>query len=226
MNQTAAPELSVRIATNGDLRPGSVGGGGHDGTMTRADWDGQAATFDDQPDHGLKDPAVRAAWSDLLLPLLPPAPAAVVDLGCGTGSLAVLLAQAGYAVHGVDLSPGMLAVAKDKAEAAGVEVAFLAGDAADPPCSPGSYDVVLVRHVLWAMPDPGAALDSWVRLLKPGGRLVLVEGRWFTGAGISAEDCRRLVLGRREEAIVSALEDPALWGAPIEDERYVLVSRR
>lgn len=186
-------------------------------------WDAEAASFDDQPDHGLRDPAVRAAWADLLLPLLPPAPAAVVDLGCGTGSLAVLLAQAGYVVHGVDLSRGMLAVAREKA--AGVDVDFRLGDAADPPCSPGAYDVVLARHVLWAMPDPGAALGAWVRLLKPGGRLVLVEGRWFTGAGISAAECERLVLAHRNEATVTRLDDPALWGGPIGDERYVLVSR-
>lgn len=188
-------------------------------------WDAEASTFDEQPDHGLRDPSVRAAWSDLLLPLMPPAPASVVDLGCGTGSLAVLLAQAGYAVRGVDLSGRMLAVAKEKAEEAGVTVELREGDVADPPCSPGAYDVVLARHVLWALPDPSAALGEWVRLLRPGGRLVLIEGRWFTGAGISAEECRRLVLARREDATVSRLDDPALWGAPIEDERYVLVSR-
>ena len=193
--------------------------------MTRDDWDAQAGTFDEQPDHGLRDPGVRAAWAGLLLPLLPPAPAGVVDLGCGTGSLAVLLAEAGYDVCGVDSSPRMLEAAGKKAGDAGVSVDFLEGDAAAPPCPPGSYDVVLVRHVLWAMADPAAAVGVWVRLLKPGGRLVLVEGRWFTGAGISAEDCRRLVLARRAEAAVTLLDDPALWGGPIEDERYVLVSR-
>ncbi|MEU4245932.1 class I SAM-dependent methyltransferase [Amycolatopsis sp. NPDC026612] len=189
-------------------------------------WDAEAAAFDEQPDHGLRDPSVRAAWSDLLLPLMPVCPASVVDLGCGTGSLAVLLAQAGYAVDGVDLSSRMLAVAEEKAEAAGVSVELREGDAANPPCSPGAYDVVLARHVLWAMPDPAAALGKWVGLLKPGGRLVLVEGRWFTGAGISADECERLARARREDATVTPLNDPALWGAPIKDERYLLVSRR
>ncbi|WP_370970195.1 class I SAM-dependent methyltransferase [Amycolatopsis sp. cg9] len=188
-------------------------------------WDAEAASFDDQPDHGLRDPSTRAAWSDLLLPLMPTAPATVVDLGCGTGSLAVLLAQAGYAVDGVDLSSRMLAVAKEKAEAAGVSLGLHEGDASNPSCSPGAYDVVLARHVLWAMPDPAAALGSWVRLLKPGGRLVLVEGRWFTGAGVSADECERLVRARREDATVTPLDDPTLWGGPIEDERYLLVSR-
>jgi hypothetical protein len=38
-------------------------------------WDGQAATFDDEPDHGLRDEGVRSAWRRLLLPVLPPVPA-------------------------------------------------------------------------------------------------------------------------------------------------------
>jgi len=192
--------------------------------MTQDLWDAQAATFDEQPDHGLRDPEVRAAWADLLLPLLPPVPAAVVDLGCGTGSLSVLLAEAGYDVCGVDLSGRMLDEAGKKA--AGMAVDLQLGDAAEPPCADHSFDVVLARHVLWAMPDPGAALGRWVRLLKPGGRLVLVEGRWFTGAGLTAAECRALVRRHRGEADVRRLDDPRLWGAEIEDERYLLVSLR
>lgn len=64
-------------------------------------WDEMAATFDAEPDHGLLDRRVRAAWADLLLPLLPAAPARVVDLDCGTGSLTVLLAEAGHEVRGL-----------------------------------------------------------------------------------------------------------------------------
>jgi len=78
-------------------------------------WDAQAESFDTEPDHGLLDPFVREAWRALLLSRLPPAPADVVDLGCGTGSLAVLLAQAGYAVRGLDLSERMVAAATAKA---------------------------------------------------------------------------------------------------------------
>ncbi|MCA9908647.1 MAG: hypothetical protein KC519_08370, partial [Anaerolineae bacterium] len=49
-------------------------------------WDAEAASFDDQPDHGLGDPAVLAAWTDLLKALLPADKAATLDIGCGTGS--------------------------------------------------------------------------------------------------------------------------------------------
>jgi SAM-dependent methyltransferase len=188
-------------------------------------WDREAATFDDEPDHGLRDPAVRAAWSGLLERLLPAAPADVADLGCGTGSLSVLLAAAGHRVRGVDLAGEMVAAARAKAEQAGVDTEFVQGDAAAPPYAPGSVDVVLARHVLWALPDPAQALGRWTALLRPGGRLVLIEGRWCTGSGIPAAECRALVLQHRAEAIIERLDDPAYWGRPIDDERYALLSR-
>lgn len=187
-------------------------------------WDEQAGTFDDEPDHGLRDPAVRAAWRALLAPLLPPAPARVADLGAGTGSLSVLLAQQGHRVTGVDLAPRMVAAARAKAGAAQVPATFVVGDAGVPPLPEASVDVVLVRHVLWALPDPDDAVRRWVALLAPGGRLVLVEGRWWSGAGLPAQRTRELVLAHRAQADVVPLPDPALWGGPVEDERYLVLS--
>src|ERR1044072_3344286 len=131
-------------------------------------WAEQAATFDDEPDHGLRDPAVRQAWSDLLLPLLPES-RHVTALGCATGTLAVLLGQAGHDVRGLDLADEMVAAARAKAADAGISAEFRQGDAAEPPYADSSTDVVLARHVLWALPDPDAALRRWVRLLRPGG---------------------------------------------------------
>jgi SAM-dependent methyltransferase len=124
-------------------------------------WDGQAATFDDEPDHGLRDPGVRRAWRMLLAQNLPPAPARIADLGCGTGTLSILLAEQGHLVRGVDLSREMVARARLKAaQNAGLEASFSQGDAADPPLEPGGFDVVLSRHVLWAMPERDVASPS------------------------------------------------------------------
>lgn len=187
-------------------------------------WDAQAPVFDDDPDHGLRDPGVATAWRRLLGPLVSPAPARVLDVGCGTGSLAVLLAQSGHDVTGVDFSPRMVEQARAKAAAAGVPATFVVGDAAAPPSEDRSFDVVLCRHVLWALPDPDDALRRWTRLLAPGGRLLLVEGRWSSGGGLPVDEVRRLVRRHRAAADVVPLPDPQLWGRTIDDERYLVVS--
>lgn len=189
-------------------------------------WNSQAATFDTWPDHGLGDPAVRQAWRDLLVEVLPAPPAIVADLGCGTGSLAVLLAKAGHTVTGIDLAPAMVEQAAEKAARHGVDVRFEVGDVAVPPLDPGTFDVVLCRHVVWTLPDPAASLRRWVELLRPAGRLVLIEGVWFTGGGIAADTLRTIVTPLLSSVEVRALTDPVLWGNAIDDERYLLTARR
>lgn len=191
---------------------------------TAALWDAEAETFDHSADHGLLDPVTRAAWRRLLLDLLPAEPQAVADLGCGTGTLSILLADAGHHVHGVDFSAKMLSIARTKAQSVTPAVHFTEGDAAEPPLPARSFDVVLSRHVLWAMPDKAVALQKWLQLLRSGGQLLLIEGNWSTGAGLTAADCEHLVrhLGGRVE--LRRLDDHALWGKTITDERYLVVS--
>lgn len=188
--------------------------------MTRSLWDAEAATFDEQPDHGLADPDTRTAWRELLLGVLPAAPARVADLGCGTGSLTRLLADEGYTVDGLDFSSEMIRRARVKVS----EASFVVGDAANPALVPGRYDVVLCRHVLWAMPDPAQAFARWVGLLAPHGTVVLIEGRWATGAGLRAEECESIVRGVRHDVEIRHLLDRIYWGKDIHDERYILVS--
>ena len=191
--------------------------------MTDIDvWDREAETFDEAADHGLADPDCRDAWRSLLLEHLPPAPARVADLGCGTGTLSLLLADEGYAVDGVDFSPEMVRRARDKA---GHVATFIEGDAAEPPLVAAAYDVVLCRHVLWALPSPAAALERWIDLLAPGGRLLLVEGNWSTGAGLSAEQTVALVRATGRNAELRRLPEPAYWGRAVDDDRYLVTSR-
>lgn len=184
-------------------------------------WDREAASFDDEPDHGLADPVTRAAWRDLLLDVLPPTPARIADLGCGTGTLTRLLVDEGYAVDGLDFSPEMVSRARVKVPTA----EFVVGDAAAPPLERAAYDVVLSRHVLWAMPDPAAAFGRWVDLLKPDGIAVLVEGRWGTGAGLTMRDAEVIVRSCHAGVAVRPLPESVYWGRDIDDERYLLVGR-
>jgi ubiquinone/menaquinone biosynthesis C-methylase UbiE len=205
-------------------------------------WDAAAADFDDEPDHGLRAEYVRAEWARLLRSWMPHEPVDVLDVGCGTGSLAVLLAADGHRVTGVDLAAGMVEQARAKAEKAGLDARFLVGDAARPPTGGQRYGVVLARHLLWTLPDPHAALREWVSRLRPGGRLVLVEGRWresgqrsvpyVAGAeelpwhrGVGAEELAAAVRPLVADVRVEPLSgNAALWGGPVTDERYGLVA--
>jgi SAM-dependent methyltransferase len=186
-----------------------------------ADWDDAADRFDDEPDHGLHDETVRAAWQALLRRHLPTPPATVLDLGCGTGTLSVLLAWEGCQVTGIDSSPAMLERARQKAEDAVPKPLFFHGDAADPKVA-GPFDVLLCRHVLWALPDPSAVLGRWKPLLAPGGRLVLFEGLWNTGAGLAETELAPMVESTFGKPTIERLTDPALWGRVTNDERYVM----
>ena len=194
-------------------------------------WDAAADSFDEPADHGLHDPAVRAAWSDRLDQWLPTAPADVLDLGCGTGSLALLVAQRGHRVTGVDISPNMVEHARRKL--AGFDATFMVGDAAEPPEAP--VDVVLARHVVWTLPDPAAALERWVSQCHPGGRLVLIEGRWGAGGGyvegalpwdggVTASTLSAALRPLVSELVVEPLTDPRLWGRAVDDERYAVLA--
>ncbi|WNI14891.1 methyltransferase domain-containing protein [Actinacidiphila sp. ITFR-21] len=189
-------------------------------------WDAAAEDFDDEPDHGLRDPRVRAAWAVRLRSWLPGGPSDVLDLGCGTGSLALLAAEQGHRVTAVDRSPRMARLARRKL--AGTAARVVVGDASRPPVRPGGFDTVLVRHVLWTLPDPVAALRHWARLLRPGGRLVLVEGRWGASdpVGLTADALTGLAAPLGGVIHVEQLgSDRALWGRQVEDERYVAVVR-
>jgi ubiquinone/menaquinone biosynthesis C-methylase UbiE len=141
-------------------------------------WNAAAATYDETPRHGIADPREEAAWKEALRSLLPPPPLDVLDVGCGTGFLSLLLAGLGYCVRGVDLAEEMLARARDAARARGLDVTFEIGDAIDPPGSDASVDAIVNRHLFWTLTDPSRALDRWRAMLRPGGRLLIIDGLW------------------------------------------------
>ena len=144
-----------------------------------AHWDRRAAHFDEDFGHSIRTPAERAAW-DRILDLVLPTGATLdaFDASCGTGFLVFELAARGHRVVGVDFAPAMIAAARRKATERGVSVRFEHGDVEQLPFVRGSFDLAISRHVLWTLPHPEAAIDEWIRVLRPGGRLVVVDGQF------------------------------------------------
>jgi S-adenosylmethionine-dependent methyltransferase len=129
-----------------------------------------------------------------VLDALPPAPAAVVDAGGGTGQLAVALAGHGYRVTVVDTSAAMLATCAQRAADEGGEVAErvtgVQGDAADLPAllGEGSQDAAVCHDLLTRVDDQAALMGSLAGVLAEGGVLSL---------GFANRDWLALRAGRR-----------------------------
>jgi SAM-dependent methyltransferase len=144
-------------------------------------WDAIAEDYARKP---LPNPEATARKLDVVRTLLRPTDR-LLDLGCGTGTILLELAPHVAEAHGVDLSPGMIAIANRKADAAGARnITFraqAAGGLDDVP--DGTYDQVLAFNLLHLVDDPAALTRSIFRVLRPGGSFAsstaCMGGRWF-----------------------------------------------
>jgi SAM-dependent methyltransferase len=142
-------------------------------------WTTRAPSYDDYQQRPERRDLDVEAWTPIWTGALP-AGARVLDVGTGSGHVAFLLAAQGYDVTGIDLSGGMLDRAREHAAALPHAPEFLVGDAVDPAFEPESFDAVVGRYVMWTLRDPAAAVANWLRLLRPGGVVAMVDSTWFT----------------------------------------------
>jgi ubiquinone/menaquinone biosynthesis C-methylase UbiE len=184
-----------------------------------AHWDRRAPRFDDDFGHSICTPAERAAW-DRIFDLVLGARGVLdaLDAGCGTGFLAFELAARGHHVIALDFAPAMLAEARRKAAERGASIRFEEADAEQLPFMAGSFDLVISRHVLWTLQHPEAAIDEWIRVLRPGGRLVVVDGQFDANAAPPSSENARL----SSEYAVVADQLPFLGGRAREEIETLL----
>ncbi len=161
-------------------------------------WDEHAKKYDNIPAHGINSEKDKKAVKEALKEVLGDRKK-VLDVGCGTGFLSLILADLGHEVTGVDLSEGMLNRAKEKAKESGYNILFKIEDAENLYFEDSTFDVVVERHVLWTLPDPEKAIKEWIRVLKKGGKLILIEsekeGRSIANHHYSEEIAEKLPFG-------------------------------
>jgi ubiquinone/menaquinone biosynthesis C-methylase UbiE len=95
----------------------------------------------------------------------------VLDVGCGTGVVAVTAARSGAKVSGLDLTPALLERARHNACVACADIEFVEGDAEALPYPDATLDVVLSQFGHMFAPRPAVALQEMLRMLKVGGRI-------------------------------------------------------
>lgn len=105
-----------------------------------------------------------------------------LDLGCGTGRVAELLAPSGATIVGIDLAPGLIETAKERAAERGLDIDYRVGDCEQLEDADGSYDAVGSSVGIMFAPDHAAAASELARVTKPGGRIALAN--WTPGPGV------------------------------------------
>ncbi|GLH96329.1 class I SAM-dependent methyltransferase [Phytohabitans aurantiacus] len=152
-------------------------------------WTGRAPGYDEyqqRPDRLADD---DRAWARVWDAALPPAPLDVLDVGTGSGQVAMVLARLGHRVTGIDLAEGMLERARRHAATIPNGPAFRLGDAVSPDFPAASFDAVTSRYLMWTLREPETAVANWTRLLRPGGVVAAVDSTWFpNGLDNASED--------------------------------------
>ncbi len=140
-------------------------------------WTKRAETFDLSWGHKIRTDGELDAWCGLLRAHGGIASGFnALELASGTGEVTRALVRLGCTVDGIDLCETM--IERAKAKHAGSRVRFHLADAENTMMPDDAYDVVVTRHLVWTLTDPVAALADWFRVLKPGRRVVIVDGDW------------------------------------------------
>jgi demethylmenaquinone methyltransferase/2-methoxy-6-polyprenyl-1,4-benzoquinol methylase len=179
-------------------------------------------------------------WRRALVDSLPAGrPSRILDIATGTADVAIAIARAHpqMQVTGLDPSPGMLAIAREKIERLGLteRLDLIEGDAQDLPAADHTFDAVCISFGIRNVPSRPRALAEMKRVTRPGGRVVVLElseprgpaRLWVhhvvprLGAWLS---------GRREyrylQASIAAFPPPAAFVAMMEDAGLCQVSAR
>ena len=142
----------------------------------------------------------------------------VLDVACGTGNASIPAARLGARVTGLDFSPGLVAIARERGAEAGVEIDWLEGDAQSLPFDDDSFDRVISAIGHMFAPDHKRTADELLRVCRPGGHIAVAC--WTPEGSVGAMFKR---LGAISPPPPEGFQPPVLWGT--EDHVRELLGR-
>lgn len=137
-----------------------------------------SANYRQRADSFFDDVPQRRRWQQVYREALGADSGKVLDVGCGSGTEALVAADMGFDVTVLDMGPHMVANAKEVARGRGFEIDGVVGDAEHLPFPDASFDFVISNNMLWLVPHPEKAIAEFYRVLRPGGRVAYIDGWW------------------------------------------------
>ena len=118
----------------------------------------------------------KEVWTELILSKAPAGrKLMILDVGTGPGVFPTLLTLAGHDVTGIDISPNMLEQARMNSAKYGVQPEYLIMDSQNLEFEENTFDLIISRNVVWIMEYPEKAYASWLKALKPGGKIIVFD---------------------------------------------------
>lgn len=149
-------------------------------------WMNRAASYSDINKNELADLEHKQQWQAAMceriqeaFPALDPSDVQVLEVGTGPGFLSIILAEQGYNVTAVDLTPNMLNEAKANAGDLAAKIRFIEMNAEELTFADNSFHVIVTRNLTWNLPHPETAYSEWCRVLKKDGILINFDANWY-----------------------------------------------
>ena len=118
----------------------------------------------------------KTIWANLITSIAPnDGPLKILDVGTGPGVFATILTLAGHDVTGIDISTAMLDEARKNSAKHGVYPDYQIMDSENLTFAENTFDMIVSRNVVWIMEKPEEAYASWLKCLKPSGRIVVFD---------------------------------------------------
>jgi ubiquinone/menaquinone biosynthesis C-methylase UbiE len=105
----------------------------------------------------------------------------VLDCGCGPGLYSILLGREGHYITAIDYADGMVEKTRENLRELHIPAIVKKMDAHNLEFENDTFDLVVSRNMLWTVADPAKVYSEWLRVLRPGGRMIIFDGNYTNG---------------------------------------------